>query len=259
MKKIIFTSILILTLSFQAFSQKQFDITKHYEDFISIKKSSYKEKEYLTKRIIVPQEKSELSELISNNTIFIDYVLKNFSSNSNHQRLLNYDDSLALKSSYFSDLKKDSLFNSVMTNLAGKTIDQNTEKDSISTDELMNIAVKYFTVKGITDDGNYEGKVCGGINGIKDTEPKRKPFLEAFCFSAILKHYRSEEYNMYEELVKSLKELNKLNLGTDDDEKLMRAQGGMFLLMKNNTILRDMLMVEYNQQKQYLPFVLKDA
>jgi hypothetical protein len=167
-------------------------------------------------------------------------------------------DSVAIRNRFFNDLKKDSLFNSVMTDLVNKTIDKKIPKDTISMDKLLNVAVKYFSIMRLTDEGHYVGKVCVGLNDIKKTESERKPFIEAFSFSSILKHYQSEEYSMYDEFVKTIKELYKVNLGIDKDEKLLRAQGAMFLLMRNNENLKKMLKSEYEKQKDYLPFLITD-
>ncbi|MFN3302060.1 MAG: hypothetical protein ACK413_03485, partial [Patescibacteria group bacterium] len=153
---------------------------------------------------------------------------------------------------------KDSLFNSVMTDLVSKTIDKKIPKDTVSMDKLLNVAVKYFSIMRLTDEGHYVGKVCVGLNDIKKTESERKPFIEAFSFSSILKHYQSEEYSMYDEFVKAIKELYKVNLGIDKNEKLLRAQGAMFLLMRNNENLKKMLKSEYEKQKDSLPFILTD-
>lgn len=125
-------------------------------------------------------------------------------------------------------------------------------------DKLLNVAVKYFSIMRLTDEGYYVGKVCVGLNDIKKTESERKPFTEAFSFSSILKHYQSEEYSMYDEFVKAIKELYKVNLGIDKNEKLLRAQGAIFLLMRNNENLKKMLKSEYEKQKDYLPFILTD-
>ncbi|NLN24530.1 MAG: hypothetical protein GX163_02490 [Bacteroidetes bacterium] len=258
MKKLILTTIILTLITIQGYGQKQCDIKTHYEDFISVQKSIYNEKAYLTKRVIETQKKSCFSDLVNNNPMFIDYLLTNFSSNANYQNLLDLPDSIAIRNRYFNDLKKDSLFNSVMTDLVNKTIDKTTPKDRISMDKLLNVAVKYFSIMRLTDEGHYVGKVCVGLNDIKKTESERKPFIEAFSFSSILKHYQSEEYSMYDEFVKAIKELYKVNLGIDKDEKLLRAQGAMFLLMRNNENLKKMLKNEYEKQKDHLPFVLTD-
>lgn len=256
MKKLILTTIILTLMTIQGYGQKQCDIKTHYEDFISVQKSIYNEKAYLTKSVVETQKKSCFSDLVNNNPVFIDYLLTNFSSNSNYQNLLDYPDSIAIRNKYFNDLKKDSLFNSVMTDLVNKTIDKSTPKDTTSMDKLLNVAVKYFLIIRLNEEGHYIGKVCVGLNAIKKTESERKPFIEAFSFSLILKHYQSEEYSLHNEFGKAIKELYKVNLGIDKDEKLLRAQGAMFILMRNNKNLKKMLKNEYEKQKEYLPFVL---
>lgn len=258
MKKSILTFLILTTFALKSFGQSTCDITNHYADFIQVKKSSFNGKDYLTKTIVKTEKKSCFSDLINNNTIFIDYLLTNFSSNANFQNLLKESDSLTLSKNYFADLKEDSLFNAVMVEFVSKTIDKKTPKDTISMDGMLNIAVKYFSVLKISDEGYYMGRVCVGQNDIKKTESERKPFVEAFSFSAISKHYEGEEFNMYDEFVKAIKELYKVNLGTDKEERLLRAQGAMYLLMRNNENLKKMLKSEYEINKDYLPFVLYD-
>lgn len=258
MKKLILTTLILTLITIQGYGQKQCDIKTHYEDFISVEKSFYNEKSYLIKRVVETQKKSCFSELVNNHPMFIDYLLTNFSSNANYQNQLELTDSVVMRNTYFDDLRKDSLFNSIMTDLVNKTIDKKIPKDTISMDKLLNVAVKYFSIMRLTDEGHYVGKVCVGLNDIKKTESDRKPFIEAFSFSSILKHYQSEEYSMYDEFVKAIKELYKVNLGIDKNEKLLRAQGAMFLLMRNNENLKKMLKSEYEKQKEYLPFILID-
>ena len=130
-------------------------------------------------------------------------------------------------------------------------------KDTITIDELLNIAVKYFSINQINEDGYYIGKVCGGQNILSKTETERNPSVEEFCVSSIVKHYQSQEFSMYDEFVKAIKELYKVNLGIDKNERLLRAQGAMCLLMKMNENLKDMLLKEYERNKDNLPFVLK--
>ena len=147
-------------------------------------------------------------------------------------------DGTTLRADYFKDLKNDSLFNSVMLELVCKSIDKETSKDTITMDKLLNIAVKYFSIIRINEEDYYVEKVCIGLNDIKKTETERKPFIEAFRFSSIYMHYRSEEFSMYEEFVKAIEKLYKVNLGIDRDEKLFREQGAMFFIMRNNENLK---------------------
>lgn len=253
------SSILLMILAFitfQSYGQETCAIQNHYEDFISIQKATYNESSYLIKRTVESPKERCFSPLINSNTVFIDYLLTNFSSNANSEKLLQLQDSAALATAYFRDLRADSAFNSLMSELVDKTITGKTAKDTLSIDALLNIAVKYFSILKLTGEGAYVGKVCVGLNDIKKTESQRKPFVEAFCFSSILKHYRGEEFNLHAAFVQAIKELYKVNLGIDKAERLLRAQGAMFLLMRNNERLQKMLKVEYEAQKAYLPFVL---
>ncbi len=252
------TLAIFIILSIKSYGQGNCDLKSNYGDFIRIQKSTYNDKDYIIKRVVETNEKSCFSDLINNNLMFVDYLLKNFSSSSNYQDLLKITDTSTLNKTFISDLKKDSLFNSVMTEYVTKTVEKRTPKDTVTFDNLLNIAVKYFSIMKLTDEGHYVGKVCVGLNDIKKTENERKPFIEAFCFSSILKHYQSEEFSMYEEFVKSIKELYKVNLGIDKDEKLLRAQGAMFILMRNNENLKKMLMKEYEKNKEFLPFILTE-
>ena len=61
---------------------------------------------------------------------------------------------------------------------------------------------------------------------------------------------------MYDEFVKALKELYTVNLGIDKDERLLRSQGAMFMLMRNNSALKALLLELYEEKKSYLPFVI---
>ena len=258
MEKPLLTALILIVNLTLSFGQQPCDIINHYEDFITAQRLTFDEKDYLVKRVVETDTKSCFSELVNNNTMFVDYLLTNFSSNSDYDSLMQLTDSVSLRKAFYANLKKDSLFNSIMNEWVSKTIDNKGSKDTLSMDKLLNMAVKYFSIIRLSDEGHYVGKVCVGLNDIKKTEPERKPFVEAFCFASIVKHYDSEEFHLYDEFVKAIKELYKVNLGIDKGERLLRAQGAMFLLMRNNESLKKMLKTEYERRKNYLPFILTD-
>ncbi len=258
MAKSTFTLVFLIIFSLQCNGQTNCDIINHYGDFIVIEKSSYEGEEFIITSIVETKKKSCFSEFVNNNIKIIDYLLTSFSSNTNYENLLSINDSLTLSKTYISDLKNDSLFNTVMTDIVSKTIDKQIPKDTISFDQLLNVAVKFFAIIKINEQGDYVGKVCVGLNDIKKTEEDRKPMIEAFCFSSIFKHYYSEEFSMINEFVNAIKELYKVNLGIDRDERLLRAQGAMYFIMRNNEKLGEMLKSEYNTKKEHLSFILSD-
>lgn len=247
--------VLLLFWSFEAFAQKNCEIVAHYDDFIKIKKYD----KFLSKEVVKSTKKACYTDFINHNTSFFGYILTNFSLNPNLSKTLPAiaeKDSTQLQKMYLQELKTDTTFNLLMAEYADKVINKKKLKDTISSDYLMNIAVKYFSIMKINENDDLVGKVCVGLNDIKKTEKNRNAFLEAFCFSSIFKHYKSEEFNMYEEFVKALRELYKVNLGIEKSERLLRAQGGMYLLMRTNETLKKMLYVEYERSKDYLPFIL---
>lgn len=256
MKTSVLITFVCIICGFDGFGQNICDIQNHYQDFIMVQKTKYETHEYITKNVIMCKRKSCFSELINNNEMFINHLFITFSSDSIDKKLLAIKDTTLLQKIYFENLKNDSLFSSIMNNLVSKTISKQKAKDTVSLDQLLNIAVKYFAINKLNEQGYYVGKVCGGQNQISTIEKKREPFLEAFCLSMILKHFESQEYNLYNEFVKSIKEVYKVNLGPDRQEKLLRAQGAIFMLMRNNKTLRKMLLKEYKNHQKFLPFVL---
>ncbi len=130
--------------------------------------------------------------------------------------------------------------------------------DTISLDKLLNIAVKYFFIRDINPNGYYVIKLCGGINGIKQTEKVRNHKLETFCFSVISSHFEDGQYNLYDEFVKGVKEVYTLNLGIEKEERLLLAQGALYMYMRNNETLKKLLLAEYEKQKNELSFVLRN-
>ena len=257
MKRFLILITLSLILTSLTFAQPNCNVSKYFEDFIKIEKVTHGGQVYLVKRVVEADPGICMAPLVKN-TMYIDYLLTNFSGASNYQDLLKIPDTLLLQQEYIKSLQHDTLFIQVMSDLVAKTIDKRIPKDSISMDKILNVAVKYFAILKITEDGYYTGKVCAGLNDIKKTEKVRKPQLEAFCFSSILKNYQGTEFNMYDEFVKSIKELYKVNLGVDNSERLLRAQGAMYFLMRNSENLKNMLRSEYELNKDILPFILKN-
>ena len=248
-----------IVFSFQVFSQTTCDLQNHYGDFIKITKKSYKDIEYLNHNVVRVDSQYCFADYVNNNLRHIEYLLFCFYSNSHNDSLKKIDDSLTLQSVFTADIQSDSLFNSVMSELTAKVINKNVPKDTITMNALMNIAVKFFYMNKISEEGYYSFKICTAINGIKETEQERKPFIEAFSFVSITKYYMSNrEYDIYNDIRDVVKELYKVNMGVDEKERLLRARGAVFMQMFYNKKLRELFLYEYEQKKEYLPFVLTD-
>lgn len=257
MKQLLITLVIGL-ITMNSFSQNNCNVEEEYQEIFKIEKQKYGEEEYLIKTVSKIDTNSCFSDLVNNNGQYIDYLRTHFSDNSNYESLMTIKDTIELQNEFIKSLENDSVFNSVMNKLTEKITNKSQFiPDTVSMDKLLNIAVKYFLIIKINEDGYYVGKVCTGMNGLKQTEKERKPQIEAFCFTTIMDNYQSGQFNMYDEFVKGIMELYKINLGIEKDDRLLRAQGAMYMFMRNNEKLNELLIYEYENKKEYLPFVLK--
>lgn len=240
-------------------AQNSTPVQEDYNEIFGIAKKKHGDREYLSTRIKDLPKEHQLSPLVNNNKMYLQYWLTNFVDHEGFNQLKSVEGEEELQKEFLDFLKNDTLFDPLMIKFAERATNPSFVADTVSVDEVLNVAVKYFNILGITEEGYYKGKVCAGLNGITKTLPERKPDLEAFCFSAILKNLQGEEYNLYNEFVAAIKELYKQDLGVDRDARLLRAQGAMFSIMRNNEELRQMLISEYEKRKDYLPFVIEHS
>lgn len=256
MKALLYIAIFVFSV-FTTSAQSDCDIANEIKDIFRVKREMYSGRAYLVKSVSEISTHSCFSELVNNNTQYLDYLLVNFSSHSSFDRFIAITDSLELQEEFIKSLETDSVFNSVLKVWTKKITDkENYLPDTISFNELLNVAIKYFSILGVNEQGHYRGKVCAGINGITQTEQHRLPQVEAFCFTTILNNYNGDEFNMYNEFVKGIKELYTMNLGVETEDLVLRAQGAMYMFMRNNEKLKELLVLEYERKKDILPFVL---
>jgi len=137
-----------------------------------------------------------------------------------------------------------------------------TDKDTITINELLNITVKYFDITSYDDVRGFNGKICMGQNLISNTEIVRNKELEDFCFFAVLddlqKLNNHKKFMIMDEFKKGLVILKTVNFGIDEREKLLRAQGAMFMYMRNNDVLAKLLRYSYKKKRKSLNFILKE-
>lgn len=253
MKKIIL-SFSLLAFATLGKAQADCDILSHYGSFIATSTFNHNGQSYLnTKTVALPVDHC-LAPTINPNLKYIDYLITNYSDGASYQELAAIEDSLTLHKEYISLLQQDSSFNQVMTEFIRGVKDKNA-KTAYSTDNILNIAIKYFSITGLRGN-NYMAKVCAGINDIKKTEFNRKPQLEAFCFSAILEAMQpAGNGELMKDFTTRVRELYKMNLGVDREERLLRAQGAVFISMRNSPVLKKLLEEAYEIKKESLPFV----
>ena len=233
-------------------------LTGHYEAFIRMEKRPSDRGAYLLDRVVQTDTGHCFAALVNGSPRFLEYLMTHCTAPQDKDALLGQPDSAALQHAYIEALGRDTGFRAVMERLAAQALNQTRPRDTVTTQELLNIAVKFFSIPRINEKGHYTGQVCTGINGLESTEAKRRPFLEAFCFATILNHYRSDQYDLYGAFAASFKRLYQVHLGLDEEERRLRAQGAMYLLMYDHPELKQALQYEYRRQQDTLPFVWKD-
>lgn len=93
---------------------------------------------------------------------FSNYYLINFTDKDIQKGLLDFNNQEQLQKEYLSRLEKDTLFNHAIKYLYEKAIVHTVTKDTFSLNQLLNTAVKFFAITGISDDGRYSTYVCVG-------------------------------------------------------------------------------------------------
>lgn len=251
--KLIISALLTMILG-QGIAQNS---TQLMETLFKVEKQQYKERTFLMTSLKNVPESEPLGKVIKANRVSLRYLLSNFSA-MNHKELKAIKQPKKLQQAFISDLSQNKDFvNIIETALKPSLKPKQTIRDTVSMDQVLNIAVKYFNVLRITPKGNYALKVCAGINGIRQTEAKRQPHIEAFCFAAILKNYRNPKGLLRSEVMRVGRKLYKVKLGLKPKERLLRAQGALFFMMYNSEVLRKVLKDAYNEKKASLPFVMK--
>lgn len=92
-----------------------------------------------------------------------------------------------------------------MKNYFEKAITKAIPKDTCSYNELLDIAVKFFAITNISEEGKYSAHLCVGINDVAATARKSMPALEAFAFSSIFPNYGNPKYKLSDTYIANIK------------------------------------------------------
>ena len=127
-------------------------------------------------------------------------------------------------------------------------------KEKISISVLKAVAVRHILPKKLSDDGSVTYKLCVAGEGFADYK-KRNAQLEAFTFETIFN--ASKDGSLEPVLKKCSQVAARLNLSTETDIALKRAQGVFWGLLFTDTDFEKLLMGQYNTKKSYLLFLLE--
>ena len=221
-----------------------------------------------TKATAMPELKAD-SELQPYARRF-DYLLINVSDihQSNKFETRNsiwnlYPDTIQLKQKYLNEYSTDKK----LKHYFAKTYDaiqpnQSKKKVEYSTEELMEVASKFFYCDSILPDTTVQAHVCIGLTGVKEAKwTKDYTLLEAFCYEAIFNDLDKDSSQVWESFgtIKSKSELLFRKNIQSLPSYLENVKKQVFVQMKNDPILKMILITHYEKNKGNLSIKLINA
>jgi hypothetical protein len=108
----------------------------------------YKGEKHTETSIIKIDSNNAPSKLINTNILYIDYLFKNFTIPPDYDYLKTIKDTNKMQEVFISNLLMDTTFNSIMKKFLAPVYDKkNFTPDTLSIEELLDIAVKFIYVK----------------------------------------------------------------------------------------------------------------
>lgn len=176
-------------------------------------------------------------------------------------RLFNlYPDTLKMKELVLEKYLNDEIFSSYFEQTY-KAIKKPQLKNKISftSDELMEVASKFFLCDKINPDTTIQSRVCVGLNGVSEINwEKDVTLLAAFCYEAIFNDFNKDKSKISEEWdieKKNATEHFRKNI-TSLENYLEDVKQELFKRMKNNASLKQELLAYYELNKNNLAFVI---
>lgn len=256
MKAIYSSSFILILFLFggqsQGLAQESPSLFQDYTQFLEVK--FYDSSPYIAIKQVDSSRIGAAS--INEQPSFWDFLIINHAARLDYDALAQINDTIAVSQKVIQHLEQDATFAPLVQNYQAKVVNHTQAKDTVYLDQILNVAVKFFNLTGINAQGAYTGRICVGINPLKNTEKTRSPYLEAFAFDAIINNLSSEIYPFYNYYITAVQKVYKLNLGTNDQDQLLRAQGAVFIQMVDSTDLQQLLKDEYKRKQEILPFYL---
>lgn len=250
-------SILILLLSLSCQAQRSI-ITDH----VTIKISTYK---YGNEMKVSPMPELKAESGLMKYKRRFEYLIMNISEihlparSKDRKRIFDlYPDTTEIKRLYLKALNDDKKLVGYFEETKAPISDPKVKVNKMYTsDELMEVASKFFYCDKVNPDTSIQSRICIGVNGLSEAKwEKDYTLLSAFCYEAIFndldqdvsqirESYRSEKKNSTEQFRKNMTALDKYLEDVKED---------LFTRMKNNVILQKALLDYYQLHKNDLAF-----
>lgn len=188
---------------------------------------------------------------------YINYIFYNFKDESSKFKgVIDINQKEIVFELHRERLKNDTLFVNTLQRISDNSIKKIQDKPSYDLDVVMDIATKFVKITGINEQGNYTLKVCVGVNDLEQTQVKRYADIEAFCFVSVFNAYLNKENPLKDEIIREFHKIVPLSMGIEKEERILRAQGALMVLMYQNESFKQALLKEYEDKKDILPFTI---
>lgn len=169
-----------------------------------------------------------------------------------------YPDTTKLKRLYLNEFVKDKkLVNYIETTNAAIFDSTFQVTITFTKDELMEVAAKFFYCDKVFPDTTVQSHVCVGLNGISEANwSKDFTLLEAFCYESIFNDLVNDTSQIEKSYRSEKKEACFTHRATFTtfDQYLKDVRSDLFARMKNDQILKRVLVEYYEENKNNLAF-----
>lgn len=166
-------------------------------------------------------------------------------------------------------LQRDTSFNAAVLGTAGPFFstrgvavsgyDPARPRPSVTLDDAMQLAARFFYPAAVRPDGSIETHVCIGAEGLADLQRPRNLPLEALLFAAINREANTSRFGLHSEFNVLSARMSRADLSSDPQVRLARAQGFLWAELPRSPALRETVLSEYRALREYLPFVIIEA
>ena len=203
-----------------------------------------------------------LANLVNNNYHFFLYLAQHGTEvhlEDLYRRKLDWEE---LQRTFYTNLRTDERFNGIVLDVVARFLQSRDQtlvgfvqqpSYRLPIEDAVRVAVRFFYPFRVVR-GEIQSYVCVGINGLLDYPGGRDLVLEAFAYSAIFHELLEPKYDVRVDYEHAKTMMNGLSLSSDEETRLLRAQGLMWGYMAQSERLRQVLLAEYQRTRVYLPF-----
>lgn len=259
------TIILVLSVLSVIIAHSSAVVAQDFGKYFELRAEKYKEAEgeYVgVSPLVIEKAQDPLGRFIVSHRRRFAYILAN---RTKFQGLDSYyPDTKKINRLYLTSLKKNNKFIGYFNNLIGPTRTPAEAKETISEQEVMSVASKFFFCSAVRKDNSINPYICVTLNGVKEAEfAKDYTLLEAICFEAIFEMIekaapkRASVVENFLRYVDEVSEAEKVKL-PDSNAYLLAVRKGVFLKMESDTLLRNAMVDFIKRNELNLPFRLAE-